>query len=81
MIVLDTHALLWMDQNSEALGAGSRALIEQSWRLGEVFVSAISFWECAMLSQKGRIVLPCNVDTWRVELIDAGVKEIPLDGH
>lgn len=81
MIVLDTHVLLWMDQNVETLGSVSRDRITQAWRQGEVMVSAISFWECAMLSEKGRIVLPCGIESWRVDLIDAGVKEIPLDGR
>ena len=58
MIVLDTHVLIWMDADDAALGPQARACIEQAWRAGEVAVSAISFWECAMLADKGRIVLP-----------------------
>ncbi|CAM5363109.1 type II toxin-antitoxin system VapC family toxin [Thauera sp.] len=81
MIVLDTHALIWMDADDAALGPQARARIEQAWRAGEVAVSAISFWECAMLAEKGRIVLPLAVEGWRAGLLSAGLLEIPLDGR
>ncbi len=80
MIVLDTHTLLWMDRNDDALGARSRALIEEAWRAGSVAVCAISFWETAMLAQRGRIVLPSAVEVWRADLLHAGIQEIALDG-
>lgn len=81
MIVLDTHALLWMDRNDTSLGSQSRRLIEDAWRTDTVAVSAISFWEAAMLAQRGRIVLPVAVDIWRADLLQAGVREIPIDGR
>lgn len=81
MIVLDTHALLWMDADDPALGPQARARIAQAWRHARVAVSAISFWECALLVQRGRISLPVAVDVWRAELIAAGLAEIPLDGR
>ena len=81
MIVLDTHALIWMDADDAALGPQARARIEQAWRAGELAVSAISFWECAMLVEKGRVVLPLAVESWRAGLLSAGLVEIPLDGR
>lgn len=81
MILLDTHSLIWMDQDNPALGAMSRRLIETAWREGRVAVSAISFWESAVLVQRARISLPVAVETWRSDLLEAGVKEIPLDGR
>jgi len=81
VIVLDTHVLIWMDADDAALGPQARARIEQAWRAGEVAVSAISFWECAMLADKGRIVLPLAVESWRASLLGAGLVEIALDGR
>lgn len=81
MIVLDTHALLWMDRNDASLGSQSRRLIEDAWRTETVAVSAISFWEAAMLAQRGRIVLPVAIETWRADLLQAGVQEIPINGR
>ncbi|MDZ7831948.1 MAG: type II toxin-antitoxin system VapC family toxin [Desulfobacterales bacterium] len=81
MIVLDTHTLLWMDRDDDALGKRSRSLIEQAWKNDVVAVSAITFWECALLEQRGRIQLPLEVEVWRADLLQAGVKEIVLDGR
>lgn len=81
MIVLDTHALLWMDRNDPMLGPQARALIENTWRSDVVAVSAISFWETALLADRGRIVLPVPAEVWRVDLLQAGLREIALDGR
>jgi PIN domain nuclease of toxin-antitoxin system len=81
VIVLDTHALVWMDSNDASLGHGSRALIEEAWRVGEVVVSAISFWEIAMLLQRGRIALPVATEVWRADILQAGVVEVAVDGR
>ena len=80
MIVLDTHVLLWMDRNDASLGSQSRHLIENAWRTDTVAVSAISFWEVAMLAQRGRVVLPLAIELWRADLLQAGVQEIPVNG-
>ena len=81
MIVLDTHTLLWMDKDDDALGKQSRIIIEQAWKSDVVAVSAISFWECSLLEQRGRIHLPLAVEVWRADLLQAGIKEIALDGR
>ncbi|MFP4391952.1 MAG: type II toxin-antitoxin system VapC family toxin [Desulfohalobiaceae bacterium] len=81
MIVLDTHTLLWMDRDDDALGKRSRILIEQAWKNEVVAVSAISFWECSLLEQRGRIQLPLEVEVWRADLLQSGVKEIALNGR
>ena len=53
MILLDTHVLLWLDSADPRLGTESRAAIDEAYRAGELAVSAISFWETAMLIEKG----------------------------
>lgn len=80
MILLDTHVLLWMDADHPQLGPRSRALIEAAWRSGRLAVSAISFWEVALLAALGRIVLPAPASAWRGNLLTAGLVELPLDG-
>jgi PIN domain nuclease of toxin-antitoxin system len=81
VIVLDTHALLWMDRNDPMLGPQARALIENTWRSDVVAVSAISFWETALLADRGRIVLPVPAEDWRIDLLQAGLREIAVDGR
>jgi PIN domain nuclease of toxin-antitoxin system len=81
VIILDTHALLWMDRNDKSMGSQSRRVIEDAWRMNTVAVSAITFWEVAMLAQRERIVLPVAVETWRADLLQAGIREIPVNGR
>lgn len=81
MILLDTHVLIWLASGSESLGAGARRLIDDAWSEESVAVSAISFWETAMLVEKGRIALHTPVDPWRRSLIDSGLTELALDGQ
>ena len=47
----------------------------------DVAVSAITFWEIAMLGNKGRLRFPENVGLWRRELLGQGLVEIPVDGE
>lgn len=80
MIVLDTHVLVWADNDDRKLGRKARALIEQQWTKGEVAVPAIVFWEVGLLQARGRLRLPLSVREWRDAVIAAGVVELPLDG-
>jgi PIN domain nuclease of toxin-antitoxin system len=80
VIVLDTHALLWAVTSDRKLGVRSRRLIERSWTSAQVFASALSFWELAMLQERERITLPCPVAQWRVMRMESGLVEIPVDG-
>ncbi len=79
MIVLDTHTLVWLDQGSERLGKSARQTIDQAFEAEDLAVSAISFWEIAVLKSKGRIELP-PLAKWRRELIDMGLVELPVSG-
>jgi PIN domain nuclease of toxin-antitoxin system len=79
VIVLDTHALPWMDRDDPALGSAARRLISGAWRAGQVAVSAISVWESAMLAQRGRIVPPRPLTARRSGLIQAGLRKIAPD--
>lgn len=80
MILLDTHALIWMDGDDPKLGTKARQAIQGAWKSGEVTVSAITFWECALLHANNRIRLPSPPQDWHIELLAAGLFELPLDG-
>ncbi len=81
MILLDTHTLIWLDEGSERLGKQSLSLINQAFKLEKLFVSAISFWEVAMLVEKGRLDMQIDVNLWRQQLIANGLQEISLTGN
>ncbi len=61
MIVLDTHAWIWVVAGDPALSGEARSAIEKAAAAGAVLVPAIAVWELAMLEARGRITLakPC----------------------
>jgi len=61
MIVLDTHVLIWLNDDAGRL---SNAAYEAIRREGELGISAISLWEVSMLLQYGRIELSLPLETW-----------------
>ena len=81
MLLLDTHVMLWLRLGDARLGSDTRREIERAWQSGEVCVSALSFWEVAMLKAKGRIRFPEDVGLWRREQLEQGVVEIVVDGE
>ncbi len=64
LVLLDTHAWVWLLNGSERLGSKARKAIQQSMAEEAVLVSAISPWEVAMLVAKGRLVLDRDVSEW-----------------
>jgi len=80
MILLDTHILVWLVEGCDRLGSATIARIDQAFAEEELCVSAITFWEIAMLLNKQRLELPGPVSAWRKELLDSGLCEIPVTG-
>lgn len=80
MILLDTHVLIYLLFEEGRLGRQTRQLIAEAWPTNNVAVSAITFWEVAMLHEKGRMTLLRNIESWRDSLFDDGLVEIPMDG-
>lgn len=80
MLLLDTQALVWHWTANTRLGNRARQAIDQALQESELAVSSITFWEAAMLREKGRLRFPENIEYWRQELLDSGLVEIPIDG-
>ena len=80
-LLLDTHALVWLDEGSRRLGRNALAAIDGALARNELSVSAISFWEIAMLCQKRRLEIAVGLKEWRIELLQAGLQELPVHGH
>ena len=78
MILLDTHVLVWLDMGNPRLGKKALQVIDKALADDELGVSAISFWEVAMLAEKSRLELTCEVIQWRKDLLDKGLLELPL---
>lgn len=63
-VVLDTHALIWWVDGSKRLAREQHRAVERAANAGMMFVSEISLWEIAMLTEAGRLTLREPLDTW-----------------
>jgi PIN domain nuclease of toxin-antitoxin system len=80
LILLDTHVLLWLDRHHPSLGQSAIAIAAKALTALDLAVSAISFWEIALLLQKHRLQLNLPATGWRRDLLDQGLVEIPVTG-
>ena len=80
MIVLDTHVLIWAVDGDPRLGRTARAAIDEAGRTDGIGVSAITPWEIALLVEKGRLRLGCDVRTWIDAALDLpGLRLLPIE--
>lgn len=80
MIILDTHALIWSVDNNARLGKNTRALLEESLENYGVLISAITPWEIALLTEKGRLRLGQEVGAWLEAVLSLpGVRLAPIE--
>lgn len=80
LLVLDTHCLVCMDQAVEWMGSSARRSADVAIGKGNLVISAISFWEVALLVRRGRLRLRQSLVGWRRDLLERGLVELPLGG-
>lgn len=80
MLLCDTHVLVWLDEGNPRLGSNALPVMNKALAAGQLGVASISFWEIAMLVEKGRLDIQIELDVWRKELLQTGLFEIPLQG-
>ena len=81
MMLFDTHALVWWRADDPKLNQDARERCGDALWRGQLAVCAVSFFEVGMMVEKGRIVLPTDLRTWRRDLLREGLIELPVDGH
>lgn len=74
--LLDTHALLWFIEGDKKLSAYSRELIEDTDN--EIFVSMISFFEIAIKTRLGKMVLTKPLKEIAQDTLTAEIKILPI---
>ena len=79
-VLLDTHALVWLMEGEVRLGPEARQLADTAVRNDGLLVSAMNFWEVAMLARRRRLVVAQPVANWRRRVLELGVVEIPVSG-
>jgi PIN domain nuclease of toxin-antitoxin system len=80
MIVIDTHALIWLTNEDEKLGEQGRALADIALTEHRLWASSITFCEVAYLQRQDRIRIKLPVVAWRRDLMRRGLRERALDG-
>lgn len=80
LILLDTHVLVWLDQDSPSISEAAYAIVDEALAAGDLAVSAITFWEVATLLRKRRLELSLNASGWRDAFLARGLEELPVTG-
>ena len=80
MILLDTHAAVWLASDDPALGQRSCSIALAARSQNQLAICAISFWEIALLIAKHRLEMHRRPAELRAELLDTGVIELALTG-
>ena len=80
MILLDTHVAIWVTTEDPSLGRQCRTLLERMRHTDRLAVSAISFWEMAMLIGKGRLSALTSPAQHRTKMGAYDIGEIPVTG-
>jgi len=79
LIVLDTHVWIWWVDGGARLTTAQQEAIAAEQQNGDIGISAISCWEIALLTARGRLQLRADVLAWlRDELSYPGVRLLPL---
>ena len=80
MLLLDTNVVLrfcWGLADGK-LGAEAIQRVDHAARRGEAVVSAITYWELALLQAKRRLAVELNVTLLRLRMAAAGIRDLPL---
>ncbi|MFM8379136.1 MAG: type II toxin-antitoxin system VapC family toxin [Planctomycetia bacterium] len=78
MLLLDTHALVWLASDQTHLTDLGKTLVQRA--SGRLFLSAISSLEIALLVKRNRLELPLPPQQFVADSIrQHGITEIPVD--
>ena len=78
-VVLDTCVVLWLAGQQDSLSANARGVLADP--TVALHVSAISAWEIAIKSRKGRLALPSAAEAWWQTFLNSfAVNEVPVTG-
>jgi PIN domain nuclease of toxin-antitoxin system len=77
-LLLDTHILLWAANEPERMSNATRSLFENPDH--ELAFSAVSLWEIAIKTGRGRDNFRVDAGALRRNLFDNGYAELPMTG-
>jgi PIN domain nuclease of toxin-antitoxin system len=80
MIVLDTHALIWVLEGVPTLGRRAAALANRALAADRLWTSAVVFWELSLLIQRNRVKMHVRPEEFRARVLGLGIQEAVLSG-
>jgi PIN domain nuclease of toxin-antitoxin system len=80
VILLDTHVAVWFVTNTK-FGKRTMTIVDAAQAEARLAVSAISFWEIALLVARRRLRAIRSVAEQRTKILTAGMIELPLTGE
>ncbi len=81
MILLDTHAVLWLTTDPAKLSGKAKSAIEDARKSGDgLAISDITLLELATLASKGRIHLSISLESFLQE-VEARFVVLPISGR
>ena len=81
ILLLDTHAVLWMTEDLPSLGKAARKACNAAFADDDIAVPSIVFYEAGYLLRRGRIAGPPTAREWRGRLLSLGMREKPLSAE
>jgi len=80
VILLDTHAFVWLASEPKRLPDSVQTLISR--HPAALYLSVVSAWEIVMLEKRGRLELPLPAEEYiERALFRHGVHELPLNRY
>ena len=70
MILLDTHAWLWLCLEPRRLSSAAAGAVRRAVTDGGLAIASISLWEVAMMLARGRVIPQGTPEAWLNALID-----------
>ena len=79
MLLLDTHAAIWMAE-SQPISEAGRLAIHSALAEKQLLFSAVSAWEIGLLMKRSRLRLSVSLDEWLEKMAARpGVQFVDLD--
>lgn len=74
--LLDTHTLLWMQDDSSVLSDQSKTILSHA--SNELFVSIVSFWEVVIKVSLGKLTINYTIDELHAASGASGIEVLPI---
>lgn len=75
--LLDTHTLLWMQDNSSQLSDGTRQILTDS--KSRLYISIASFWEITIKSNIDKLELDYTIDEFYEACVTSDIVVLPIE--